>query len=86
MNNDLLKIEGFDKAIIGACMTWHGDMLVERVIYDGPTIASMLMGNGGMTEEEAQDHIDFNIIGAYVGEASPIVMWPATAEDIDAGT
>lgn len=82
MSSELLKLDGFDKAVVGVCMTWHGDMMVERIVYDGPTIASILMEDG-TTEEEAQEYIDFNIIGAYVGDATPIVMWPATAEQLD---
>jgi len=37
----------------------------------------------GMTEEEAIEFIDFNIVGAYVGESTPIIMWPIL-EDLDA--
>ena len=82
MNEELLKLDGFDTAIIGVCMTWHGNMMVERIIYDGIAITKALT-DGGMSEEEAQEHIDFNIVGAYVGDATPIVMWPATAEEIN---
>lgn len=82
MNEDLLKIEGMDAAIIGACMTWHGNMLVERLVYDGNKIVEKLTADG-MSDEEAHEYIDFNIIGAFVGESTPIVMWPTTAEEID---
>lgn len=82
MNEELLKLDGFDEAIIGVCMTWHGNMMVERIVYDGRAITKALTNNG-MSEEEAQEHIDFNIVGAYVGDATPIVMWPATAEELD---
>ena len=37
----------------------------------------------GMSEEDAQEYIDFNIVGAYVGDSTPIVMWPATVEELD---
>ena len=83
MNINLLKIDGFDEAIIGVCMTWHGNMLVERIVYDGNKLVSLVIGNSDMKEEEAQEYIDFNIIGAYVGDATPVVMWHATAEEID---
>ncbi len=82
MNEDLLKIDGMDKALIGVCMTWNGHMLVERLVYDGHIITETLSGQG-MSEEEAQDYIDFNIIGAYVGDSTPIVMWPTTMEEIN---
>ncbi len=82
MNEDLLKIDGMDKALIGVCMTWNGHMLVERLVYDGQVITETL-SEQGMSEEEAQDYIDFNIIGAYVGDSTPIVMWPTTMEEIN---
>lgn len=63
-------------------MTWHGNMLVERIVYDGKQITAILQGQG-MSEEEAQEYIDFNIIGAYAGESTPIIMWPSTLDEID---
>jgi hypothetical protein len=83
MNKDLLKLDGFDEAIIGVCMTWNNETLVERIVYDGNKIIELLKSDGEMDEEEAQDYLDFNIIGAYMGEATPIVMWPTNAEGID---
>jgi len=83
LSAQLLKIDGFDGAIIGACMTWHGNMLVERVIYSGEKILKELMTRDKMSQEEAEEFITFNMVGAYVGEATPIVMWNATAEDIN---
>jgi len=64
-------------------MTWHGNMLVERAIYDGPAIVEAMVEQDGMTEEEAIEYIDFNIVGAFVGESTPIIMWPIL-EDLDA--
>lgn len=79
----LLKFDGYDEAIIGACMTWHGNMLVERVIYSGEKIREMLMTDGECSEEEADEHISINMVGGYVGDETPIVMWKATAEEIN---
>ena len=86
MNNDLMKLEGLDEAIIGACLTWNKDELAERVVYDGNKIVELLTTDGEMSVEEAQEYIDFNIIGAYHGPETPIVMWPATAEQLDERT
>lgn len=86
MNNDLMKLEGLDEAVIGACLTWNKDELAERVVYDGNKIVELLTTDGEMSVEEAQEYIDFNIIGAYQGPETPIVMWPATAEQLDERT
>ena len=82
MNEELLMIDGFDEAIIGVCMTWHGDMMVERIVYNGNIIRDILVKEGA-EEEEAQEYIDFNIIGAYMGDSTPVVVWPATPEEIN---
>lgn len=82
MNEDLLKFDGFDEAIIGVCVTWHGKMLVERIVYNGKMLMEKLMSNG-MSEEEASEYIDFNMLGSYVGDSTPAIMWPATAQEID---
>lgn len=76
MNEDTLTIDSYDFALMGTCMTWHGDMLVERCIYDGVAIVEAMVEQDGMTEEEAIEFIDFNIVGAYEGETTPIVLWP----------
>jgi hypothetical protein len=80
MNEDTLMIDDMDAALIGVCMTWHGNMLVERAIYSGEIMVEMLVETSDMTEEEAIEYIDFNIIGAYVGETTPIIMWPILTE------
>jgi len=82
LNEELLMIDGFDEAIIGVCMTWHGDMMVERIVYNGNIIRDILVKEGA-EEEEAQEYIDFNIIGAYMGDSTPVVVWPATPEEIN---
>lgn len=82
MNEELLKLDGMDDAVLGVCMTWHGNMLVERIIYDGNKIGEILEKQG-MEKEDVQEYIDYNIIGAYVGDATPIVMWPTTASELN---
>jgi hypothetical protein len=36
------------------------------------------MEKDGMTEEEAYEFVDFNIAGAYMGEETPVIVWPYT--------
>lgn len=37
-----------------------------------------------MTEEEAFEYLEFNILGAWVGEETPMFVHPMTMEEIDA--
>jgi hypothetical protein len=64
---DALKADGFDNAIIG--ITNDG-----RIVYDIATMRKILMNGGDMTEEEADEYMEFNIFGAYVGELMPVYV------------
>ena len=65
---DLLTLDGFDEAIIG---------VVERigllaVCYDKHKILKILMRD--MNYEEAVEYYEFNILGAYMGEHTPVYL------------
>ena len=76
MEEELLKITGemYDKAIAGIACVWQGNERVGTLIYDGEKLIEVFMSDG-MTREEAIEWISFNIEGAYVGPATPIIMW-----------
>ena len=76
MEEELLKITGekYDKAIAGIASVWQGNNRVDTLIYDGEKLIDVFMSDG-MTREEAIEWISFNIEGAYVGPATPIIMW-----------
>lgn len=69
----LLEPPEMDAAVVG---------LVERcgmepvVCYDRSKVIALLMANDGMDEEEAEEFFDFNIGGAYLGEATPMFLSP----------
>ena len=65
---DLLTIDGFDEAVIG---------IVERagllaVCYDRNKIISILRRD--MSEQEAWEYYEYNILGAYMGESTPVYL------------
>ena len=85
MNDDqeILKIDDYDDCVIGIGQTWHGNMLVDRLIYDGEKMLDKMVENG-MDREGALEYMDFNILSAYVGESTPIVLWPVPEELLNA--
>ena len=85
MNDDqeVLKIDDYDDCVIGIGQTWHGNMLVDRLIYDGEKMLDKMVENG-MDREGALEYMDFNILSAYVGESTPIVLWPVPEELLNA--
>lgn len=64
---DFLIADGFDDAIIGF------DEVGRRLVYDIDGIINILILEG-MTYEDAIEHYDYNIAGAYVGEGTPIYI------------
>ena len=70
----MLKADGFNEAIIGMCM----DIATggERLIYDANKCIDMLIRDHEMSDDEAIEYFEFNVGGAYVGETTPIWMYP----------
>lgn len=71
----MLKIDGHDNAIIGPAMVWRGSEMCDVLVYDAEQIRENLMKQG-MTYEDAREYIEFNIEGAYVGDGTPVLVWP----------
>lgn len=63
-----LKVDGFDKAIIGE------EYFSGRLVYSVERMMKVLMKRDGMSFEEALEFIEYNIIGAYLGEMTPIYI------------
>ena len=56
----------FDPAIVGVVKRFHSTFL----LYDLDAVVALLVAEG-MSEEEAIEHFEFNIIGGWVGEGTP---------------
>ena len=67
---DAVIADGFDDCIIG--VGYRGGGAGAVIVYDRDQIICKLVENDGMTADEAEDHFDYNIAGAYLGEKTPI--------------
>jgi len=67
INPDALFADGFDDAVIGI------DSKDLRVVYDYDKMVSILMKQG-MDELTANEHLEYNVVGAYMGEMTPIYI------------
>lgn len=74
----MLTVDGFDDAIIG--FSFVNDVCV--VTYDVTKMIDILMDHDGMTADEASEYFEYNIQGAYMGEQTPIYMFPTDIEGI----
>ncbi len=66
--DELLKADGFDDAVIGY------DAVKLRLVYDVDKMRSILVDQQGMDFDEAMEYLDFNVLGAYVGEQTPLYI------------
>jgi hypothetical protein len=77
----MLKIDGHDNAILGPAMIWRDNTTVDVLVYDAEVIRANLMKEC-MDSEDASEYIEFNIEGAYMGEHTPVLVWPQDEWDI----
>jgi hypothetical protein len=50
--------------------------MVSVLVYDAEKIQDILMKRDGMLPEDAREFIEFNIEGGYLGEHTPVLVWP----------
>ena len=68
----MMKADGFDGAIIGVGRQFDKP---DRLIYDYDKCLGILMLDQDFTEEEAVEWMEYNVLGAYVGERTPIYIY-----------
>ena len=67
----MVKADGLEDAIIGTgCRINMPDVLV----YSYNKAVKIFMERDGMTHEEAVEWMEFNVVGAWVGETTPIFV------------
>ena len=69
-NDQALFADGFDEAMIGM------EAVRGRAIYDYMLCAKILMDRDNMTEEEAYEYMEFNVVTAFVGPMTPLFIHP----------
>jgi len=67
-NADALFADGFDDAIIGF------DAAGGCAVYDYNKCLKVLCDRDEMSREEAHEYMEFNVVGAYVGDFTPIFV------------
>ena len=67
----LVKADGLEDAIIGV----GGRMnMPDVLIYSYNKCVEIFMKRDGMSHEEAVEWMDYNVVGAWVGETTPIFV------------
>lgn len=68
-DDECLVADGFDAAIIG--VTHNMEPIA---VYDHDECIRILIERDKMSEEDALEHMSFNVTGAYVGKRTPIFI------------
>jgi hypothetical protein len=68
-----LLADGLEKAFIGIGYQFHTPI----ALYSKNRAIQCLMDKG-MDEEQAHEYFDYNVIGSYVGEQTPIFLEDAS--------
>lgn len=68
-DNECLLADGFEKALVG--ITCGSNPVA---VYDINKMVGVLVHGEGMTPEDAMEYIQYNVVGAYVGEKTPLIV------------
>ena len=77
-NEEALLADGFEEAFLGVSEVFGRPPLAT---YDRDKCIDILVERDGMTYEEAVEHFDFNVTGAWVGDGTPIYLTLRKAGD-----
>lgn len=69
---DLIRWEGFDEAIVGIVRRCASPDLL---CYSWEKMIEVLCKKGS-TPEDAAEYLYFNVLGAWVGDLTPVVLFP----------
>jgi len=64
---ELLVADGFDEAILGVSQQFNS----LSVAYDRNKCIEILMTRDNMTQLEAVEYFEFNVVGSYMGQYTP---------------
>lgn len=73
--------DGFKDAFVGTTIGAFGRKQV--AIYDYDKCLLILMHDNGMSEEDAMEYFDYNVIGSWIGEDTPIYINQHTILNIE---
>ena len=69
----ILLMDGFDAAFIGVTQRINE---LKLAVYSWTKMVDLLVFRDEMTYEEAVEYIDYNCLGAWVGERTPLIVMP----------
>ena len=78
--NKPLLAEGFDSAVLGMS---RGTLGEDVAVYSIDRCIDVLVKRDGMSEDEAIEYMNFNVLDAYMGPMTPIFVYEMDAAAIN---
>ena len=75
----VMHADGFEDAVVGIAEGFGGKRVI---IYSYVKCVEILMERHGMDEAGASEFVQFNLLGAWVGEGTPMLLFEMDYEDI----
>lgn len=72
-DENALLMDGFDEALIGFSQRINEPLLA---VYSYSKMIETLVRRDGMTDDEAMEYVDYNCVGSWVGERTPVIVMP----------
>tara|TARA_R110000796_G_scaffold29001_4_gene78909 strand:+ start:3916 stop:4152 length:237 start_codon:yes stop_codon:yes gene_type:complete len=76
----MLKADGFDEALIGIGRRCSQE---DVLVYDFDKAVKILVDRDKMAVDEAMEFLEYNTLGAWVGEETPMFVFSMTMEEVD---
>jgi hypothetical protein len=75
----MITADGFETAFVAVGFRYNGN---DIAVYDYDLCIDVLIDRDTMSVEEAHEFMDYNVIGAYVGEETPLFIRTKTYEEM----
>ena len=67
----IILYDGFENAFMGLASKYHS----ASAVYDYDKCLDILLNRDGMSPEQADEYMQFNVVGAWLGDATPIFIF-----------
>ena len=67
----MITADGFETAFVAVAFRYNGN---DIAVYDYDLCIDVLIDRDEMSVEEAHEFMSYNVIGAYVGEETPLFI------------
>ena len=75
----MITADGFETAFVAVGFRYNGN---DIAVYDYDLCIDVLIDRDTMSVEEAHEFMSYNVIGAYVGEQTPLFIRTKTYEEM----